>query len=86
MSSKQSRVRGVRTTPTQQQTFTLPGGTTNKGQTIQVGDIVKDMNSTWPRYQCEGVVTSTKGNMITWRDNKTGDMLQDPISDLIKQN
>ena len=49
---------------------------------INIGDTVRDINSTWPKYQCEGVVTSIDGDYITWMDNKTGEIVTDPSSDL----
>ena len=51
---------------------------------IKVGDTVRDINSTWPKFQCTGVVTSINGNNVTWRDDKTGALLTDPIEDLQK--
>ena len=49
---------------------------------IKVGDTVKDINSTWPKYQCTGVVTSINGEYVTWRDDKTGEIITDPYYDL----
>ena len=49
---------------------------------INIGDTVRDINSTWPKYQCTGVVTSINGNNVTWRDNKTGELVTDPHNDL----
>ena len=56
------------------------------GGSIQIGDIVKDMNSTWPKYQCTGMVISINGNNVTWIDDKTGETVTDTIQDLMKIN
>ena len=49
---------------------------------FNIGDTVKDINQTWPNYNCTGVVTSINGNNVTWRDNKTGELVTDPHNDL----
>ena len=51
---------------------------------IVVGDIVKDINPTWPNYGCTGVVTSVNGNNITWRHENTSELITDMRNDLIK--
>ena len=52
------------------------------GGTIKIGDVVRDMNSTWPKFQCTGVVTSISGDYVTWIDEKTGEIVTDPYYDL----
>jgi hypothetical protein len=42
------------------------------------------MKKTWPKDQCEGVVTSINGDMVTWFNHKTGETLTDDINNLIK--
>jgi len=49
---------------------------------INIGDTVRDINSTWPKYQCTGVVTSINNDYVTWRDDKTGALIIDPYYDL----
>ena len=51
---------------------------------FNIGDTVKDINQTWPNYNCTGVVTSINGNNVTWRDSKTGNLITDVHQDLEK--
>ena len=49
---------------------------------IKIGDIVRDINRNWPKFQCTGVVTSINGDYVTWQDDKTGEMVTDHYQDL----
>ena len=44
---------------------------------FRVGDKVKDINPTWPNYNCTGVVTSVNGNMVTWRHDRNNKLITD---------
>ena len=51
---------------------------------FKVGDKVKDINPTWPNYGCTGVVTSVRGNNITWKHDGNGQLITDKSKDLTK--
>ena len=51
---------------------------------FKVGDKVKDINPTWPNYGCTGVVTSVRGNNISWRHDKNKKLITDKSKDLTK--
>ena len=55
---------------------------------INIGDIVVDINTTWPDFGEKGVVTSVNGINIIWRKDD-GELRKDPSYDLdivIKSN
>ena len=49
---------------------------------IRVGDNVRDINPTWPNYNCTGVVTSINGENITWRHDVNNELMTDIHGDL----
>ena len=51
---------------------------------MRVGDRVKDINVTWPRYNQAGTVVSVKNNSITWRSDKDNQLITDHIKDMKK--
>ena len=49
---------------------------------IRPGDSVRDINPSWPNYMETGTVLSVRGDMVTWRCNRSGDVHTDRMSEL----
>ena len=51
---------------------------------IRVGDLVRDVEHTWPRFRQVGTVVSIKGNDIYWKSHTDGQIVKDYLGNIKK--